>query len=445
MIRTRFSLSPTGSLHIGGFRTALYSYALAKSQNGKFILCIEDTDKKREIPQAVEMIKKDLQIFGLSWDEYYVQSERVASGIYLNAAEKLVAAGHAFYCRCQPKDAKKDGYSKILRDPCRDKNFKSGAIKLKVPDNESVSFIDYVLNKKVGWNTSEVADTTLLKSDGFPTCHLALVVDDAGMAITHVLRGHDWVPSTPIHILIYKYLGFKMPEIGHITDILDPEGKGKMSKRKGSVSIKGFLAEGYLKEALLNFVMLLGWAPKDNTEIFSLNEFVTHFGPEGLQKSNPIFNREKLLWLNSHYMQSLPTGELAKRVYQFYGHKYELSLIKQIVPLLNRHVKLLSEFEDMTKFFFEEPQAIDPDFKSSDFKKHLSSVHQTLKSLKNWDLETINGRIMAMIEKEGFKVGKFFIDLRLAITGAKIIPPINESLVILGKTETLNSIHKHIN
>ncbi len=445
MVKTRFAPSPTGSLHIGGLRTALYSYALAKSQKGKFVLRIEDTDKKREVPGAVDTIKKNLKIFGLDWDEFYIQSERVNSGIYQQAAEKLVADGHAFYCQCEAKNAKKEGFSKILRDPCRDKNLISGAVKLKVPDNETVSFIDYVLNKKIVWNSSEVADTTLLKSDGFPTYHLAVVVDDSDMGITHVFRGHDWLPSTPIHILVYKYLGLKMPEIGHLTDILDPTGKGKLSKRKGSVSVEGFLSEGFLKEAILNFIMLLGWAPKDNQEIFTLTEFVEKFGRVGLQKSNPIFNRDKLLWLNSHYIQSISKEDLAKRIYDFYDHRYGLGLIKQIVPLISTRIRLLSEFDKMAKFFIEAPKVAKTDFPTNDYLKHLSCAYDTLLKVEKWELDNINSSLMDMVAKQGFKVGKFFMDLRIAITGSKVTPPINESIVILGKSETLSRIKKLLN
>jgi len=445
MVKTRFAPSPTGSLHIGGLRTALYSYALAKSQKGKFVLRIEDTDKKREVPGAVKMIKNNLEQFSLNWDEFYVQSERVSSGIYKKAAEKLVADGHAYYCQCEAKDAKKEDFSKILRDPCRDKGFSFGAIKIKVPDGEIISYTDYVLNKKVVWNSSEVADATLLKSDGYPTYHLAVVVDDNDMGITHVLRGHDWMPSTPIHILVYKYLGLKMPEIGHLTDILDPTEKGKLSKRKGSVSVDGFLNEGFLKEAILNFIMLLGWAPKDNKEIFSLDEFIERFDRNGLQKSNPVFNRDKLLWLNSHYMQLISTDDLSERIYNFYDHKYELNLIKQIVPLIRTRIKLLSEFDDMAKFFVNAPKITKSDFPSDDYHIHLSNAYDALLKVDIWDLQNINTHLMDMITKKGFKVGKFFMDLRIALTGSKVTPPINESMTILGKRKTLSRLKNLLN
>lgn len=444
LIKTRFAPSPTGFLHIGGLRTALYSFALAKAQTGKFVLRIEDTDKKREVKGAREKIKQTLKDFNLHWDEYYVQSERVEKDIYKKAAEKLISQGHAFYCQCRPKNAKKEGYSKKLRDPCRDKNLQSGAIKLRVPDNQVISFTDYVLGKKISWNSNEVADTTLLKSDGFPTYHLAVVVDDADMNITHVLRGHDWLPSTPVHLLVYKYLGLKIPEIGHLTDILNPSGKGKLSKRKGSVSVEGFLSEGFLKEALLNFVMLLGWAPKDNKEIFSLEEFVSRFSREGLQKSNPVFNRDKLLWLNSQYLQRMDLNELSRQIYDFYKQKYDLSLITKIVPLINTRIKTLAEFEEIARFFFKAPLVSASDFKSENYKEHLKSAYSVLEEIKDWKLENINKELMKTIEENKFKVGKFFMSLRIAITGQKITPPINESLVILGKRETLQRIAKII-
>ena len=309
-IRTRFAPSPTGSMHIGNLRTALYAYCLAKNKKGKFILRIEDTDKKREKVGGVEEIKKLLKIFKIYWDEYYIQSERAETGIYKKAAKKLVDGGHAFYCQCKAKNISK-GYSKILRDPCRDKKFKEGAIKLRVPEKEKVTFIDFILNKKISWDTSTLSDTTILKSDGYPTYHLAVVVDDTDMKISHVLRGHDWLPSTPIHLLIYRYLGYKIPRIGHLTDILDPEG-GKLSKRKGSTSCSGLLSVGYLPEAILNFIMLTGWAPKDNKEIFSLDEFVKAFNLDGFQISNPIFNKEKLDWFNGYYIRSLKDIDLKK-------------------------------------------------------------------------------------------------------------------------------------
>jgi len=440
MVRSRFAPSPTGGFHIGNLRTALYSYALAKHENGEFVLRIEDTDKKREVEGGVEMIKTTLEMFGLIWDKYYVQSERQKTGIYERAAKKLVDSGHAFYCQCEAKNAKEKGYSKVLRDPCRDKKLKSGAVKLKVPDNERVGFVDFVLGKEVSWDSSSVADATLLKSDGFPTYHLAVVVDDSDMGITHALRGHDWMPSTPIHILVYKYLGYKMPNLGHLTDILDPGG-GKLSKRKGSVSVDAMLAEGYLPEAVLNFVMLLGWAPKDNREIFTLEEFVKVFDVGGLQKANPVFDRNKLDWMNGEYVRQVKSEKLKVKIYDFYKGKYGEEMIGRTVPLVKTRMKKLSDYEELAGFFFERPK-VDRKMLGNNAESHLEAAAKVIEGLEDWNLEKLNEGLMKVVGENGFKTGEFFMDLRIAITGRKFTPPINESMIILGKEETTSRIRK---
>ena len=437
MIRTRFAPSPTGDLHIGGLRTALYSYALAKHSKGKFVLRIEDTDKKREVPEGKEKIQKILKTFGLEWDEYFVQSELAKDGRYKKAAEELVNKGQAFYCDCQPKNAKEEGFSKEVRDPCRDKNLTSGAVKLKVPENQKVSFKDFVLDKVVEWDTTTVPDTTLLKSDGLPTYHLAVVVDDHEMDISHVLRGHDWMPSTPIHLLVYKFLGYTIPEIGHLTDILDPEG-GKLSKRKGSASCEGLLKDGYLPEAILNFVMLLGWAPKDDRELFTLEEFVETFDPKGFQKSNPIFNREKLDWFNGHYLRQKSDGEITKLLLEF-APKADEKLLEQITPLIKERINKLSDFDSMAGFFFEEKKA-DQKLFGPNCRQHLTSAMAKLESLSDWGKDKIDSALIGLIKAKGFKTGDFFMDLRIAIAGSKFTPPITDSIAILGKSETLKRL-----
>lgn len=430
MVRTRFAPSPTGFLHIGSLRTALYAYALAKNEDGEFILRIEDTDQKREVEGATEALQKTLKKFGLNWDEFHVQSERHKKGIYENAAKKLVNEGRAFYCDCKPKNAKVEGYSTDLRDVCRDKNLTSGAIKLKVPDNREVSYFDFVHKKEISWNTDTVYDAALLKSDGFPTYHLAVAVDDLDMKITHMLRGHDWLPSTPIHLLVFEYLGGKRPEIGHLTDILSAETGKKLSKRRDSVFAEQFLEEGYLPEAILNFVMLLGWAPKDNHELFSLEEFVKHFDVNGFQDANPRFLREKLDWFNGYYIRQKSDKELAELLEPF--AKAEMSKILKIVPLIKDRIKKLSEFEIFAGFFFKSPEVATNLF-GKDYKKHLSAAVNALE--KDMSLDSIPG-------DSGFKVGDFFMDLRIAITGSKFTPPINESIAILGKEESIKRIRK---
>ncbi len=413
MIRTRFAPSPTGNLHIGSLRTALYAYALAKHSKGKFILRIEDTDKKREVKEGKEKILEILKDFNLNWDEGpFIQSERVKSGIYKSAAEKLVKDGHAY--------------------------IDEGAIRLKIPKDEKISYHDFVLDKEITWDTNTLEDLVILKSDGFPTYHLASVVDDVDMKITNVLRGHDWLPSTPIHLLIYKYLGFTPPNIGHLTDILDPEG-GKLSKRKGSTSVEGLISEGYLKEAILNFIMLLGWAPKDNKEIFTLNEFIKAFDVKGLQKANPIFNKTKLDWFNGEWVRKLNDSDLANMIFEFFGKKYPKEQINKIVPIIKDRIKKLSEFESFAGFFFEKPK-VDSKLFGKNYQEHLKAAII--------GVEENEKDLIEVVKKHNFKTGEFFMDLRIAITGSKFTPPINESIVILGKEETLkrlkNAAHTNI-
>ena len=438
-IRTRFAPSPTGFLHIGGLRTAAYSYALAKHSGGSFLLRIEDTDQKREVAGAAEKIYETLKIFGLNWDEKpVVQSERAKAGCYIEAAEKLVKEGHAFYCDCPPRDAKHQGYSKILRDPCRDKNLKSGAIKLRVPDGQKISYRDFVLDKEVTWDTDTVADATLLKSeslDRLPTYHLAAAVDDIYTEVTHVLRGHDWHPSTPIHILVHQYLNDgKVPEIGHATDILSPNG-GKLSKRRDSVSCEEFLGNGYLPEAILNFIILLGWAPKDNRELFTLKEFVEVFDIKGFQKSNPLYKLDKLDWLNGVYLRQKSDKELINLLKEgFLPENINMDILSKIIPLVKERIVKLSDFSSFAGFFFEKKE-VDKKLLGENHKEHLIKAVEALE--KDIPLDEVP-------QKFSFKVGDFFMDLRIAIAGSKFTPPINESIEILGKEESIERLKKVI-
>ncbi len=429
-------------MHIGNLRTAFYAYVLAKHSDGDFILRIEDTDKKREVEGGVQDIKDLLTIFNVKWDESYIQSERLS--LYKSAAEKLVADGYAFYCQCDAKNAKEDGFSNELRDPCREKGLASGAIKLKVPENEWVTFKDLVIQKKVSWNTSVVGDATLLKTDGFPTYHLAVVVDDNDMGITHVLRGHDWMPSTPIHLLVYKYLNFNLPEIGHLTDIMDPEG-GKLSKRKGSTSVRGLLAEGYLPEAIFNFVILLGWAPKDNRELFTLEDFVEHFDPAGFQKGNPVFNREKLDWFNGEYIRQLSDENLKEKFNALSTDFGQLSESSQVAisVLLKDRIKKIADINEIGKFFWEKPD-VDKSLFGDKSKDHLATAVEVIEGLGDWVLDNLNNNLISIIKVKDFKTGDFFMDLRIALTGMKFTPPINDSIIILGKAETLERLKKFL-
>ncbi|MBI1871861.1 glutamate--tRNA ligase [Candidatus Collierbacteria bacterium] len=459
LVRTRFAPSPTGFLHIGGLRTAAYAYALAKHSGGKFILRIEDTDKKREVEGGKESIYKILQQFNLNWDEGpiiggphspYIQSERVKTGIYQKAAQKLLDEGHAFYCFCQIKTkeeikTERSEYKIQFRDPCHylseeevKQKLASGikpAIRLKVPDREKISYSDFVLKKTTEWKTDVVDDAMLLKSDGFPTYHLAVVVDDNEMQITHALRGHDWMPSTPIHLLIYKFLKFPLPKIGHLTDILDPAG-GKLSKRKGNVSCEQFINEGYLPEAILNFVILLGWAPKDNRELFTLDEFVTAFAENGFQKSNPLFDTNKLNWLNGQYIRQKTNEELLQLIKPFIKQPVDDFLLLKIIPLVKERISKLDQFNQFSKFFFEKPV---PPEQTIIVKEYLQLAFEILEKT-DWEKSAIESALVKEVDAKGWHRGDFFMALRLAITGQKVTPPLTESMIILGKPECLERI-----
>jgi glutamyl-tRNA synthetase len=445
MIRTRFAPSPTGFLHIGSLRTAIYSFALAKHNQGQFLLRIEDTDQKREVTGAVEGIFQTLKKFGLNWDlEPVVQSERAKEGVYIKAAEQLVSQGYAFYCQCEARNAKTEGFNQILRDPCRDKKYTSGAIKLRIPDGEKINYHDYILDKEISWNSDALADTTILKSesmDRLPTYHLAVVVDDVFMEITHALRGHDWLPSTPIHLLVYKYLGLKQPQIGHLSDIQSPNG-GKLSKRRDSVFCETFLEQGYLLEALFNFVILLGWAPKDNRELFTLDEFVKVFDPKGFQKSNPLFTYNKLDWLNGQYIRQKSDTELIQLVKPFVKNKLTDKLLTQIIPLIKDRLVKLSDINQLSDFFITPPELTPELFSDGNL------IIQQLKHVVDWikshefskpGLET---GWTDIIKSNNWKVGDYFMSLRLAVCGSRSTPPITETLLVLGQDESISRIQK---
>ena len=463
-IRTRFAPSPTGYLHIGGLRTALFEYAYAKTHGGEFILRIEDTDRKRFVPGATEKLISILRVFGIEHDEGpgvegpytpYIQSQRVKSGLYEDWAKELIAKGHAYYCFCRGiSKGKIDKLHKEkivnLRDKCRNlskdevsKRLSEGkkpAIRLRVPDTGSISYHDFILEREISWELADVDEAMLLKSDGYPTYHLAVVVDDILMDINPILRGFEWIPSTPIHLLLYKYFGKKPPKIGHFSLILDPEG-GKLSKRKGNVSCEDFLTQGFLPEAILNFVMLLGWAPKNNREMFNLPEYVKEFKNGSFQIANAVFNRDKLDWFNGEYIRKTQDSKLRNQIYNFYKGKYNKALLDKIIPLVKERIVKLSDFESLAGFFYKAPK-VDDKLLTGDWKKHLESALKAIEKVDDWKLENINESFMDLIKKEGFKTGEFFMSLRIVITGSKFTPPINESIEILGRKETIARLSK---
>lgn len=482
MVRTRFAPSPTGFLHIGGLRTALYSYALAKQRNGEFILRIEDTDKKREMVGGVENIIKMLKIFGIKFDEGptiggpyepYMQSERLT--IYQAKARELIQKGKAYYCFCSQErlekvreKLKKDGKQPKYGGKCRDLNIRESekriengekfVIRLEVPRGKKIEMKDKLLGK-VTWKSEDIDDQVLLKSDSFPTYHLAVVVDDVIMKITHITRGIEWLASVPKHILLYEAFGYKVPVMAHMPVILDPDG-GKLSKRKGAVSAEEFISQGYLPEAVLNFLMLLGWAPKDDREFFSLVEFVKEFSLDRLNKASPVFDRQKLLWFNGEYIRKISKNLFAKKVVSWFkNYCKDPELLRDVMndkdlpaklELIQERVSLLSEIPDSLRFFYKRLAVPDPktvkgvnQYKSEDFKNATRDYSKIIESYPNsskWKHEVWEVDIRDLADKYNWKHADMFMLVRLVICFSPISPPLFESMVILGKEEILTRL-----
>lgn len=471
--RTRFAPSPTGtpeSIHLGFVIRALWNYAYAKKNDGDFVLRIEDTDTKRSRKDTEVEIMKVLKKFEINWNEGpdiggpyapYRQSERLFK--YQEAAKLLVEKGYAYYDFDAPireKEEIKESYgskSELLKLKVRPearnadikeslKRIESGekyVVRVKIPENKVFEYKDWILKKKIKFFSKEVPDMILLKSDGYPTYHLAVVVDDIDMKISHVFRGQEWISSTPIHLFLYEGMGHKPPEIGHFSVILDPRTKKKFSKRDMTAlfGVNTWIERGYLPEAILNYLMLLGWAPKNNQEIFTLDEFVKAFDQDGVQKANSIFDAKKLEWLNGEYMRKLSDDKLKKKISEFYNNKYDTKILSKIIPLVKDRIKTLKEFANFANFFFEEP-LLGTKLFGKNYNKHLSAALKAINGLKDWNLERLNTALLNTVNKNNFKTGDFFMDLRIAITGSKFTPPINDSIIILGKEKSLKRIQK---
>ena len=475
-IRTRFAPSPTGtpeSIHLGFVIRALWNYAYAKKNNGQFILRIEDTDRKRSRKDTEEAILQILRKFSISWDEGpdvggphapYRQSERLEK--YQRAAHILVERGYAYYdfdAVVREKDEIKSAYQSKKKlaelkirpkarftDPKEVKErVEKGepyVVRIKIPEDRIFEYDDWILKKTVKFYGKEVSDLILLKSDGFPTYHLAVVVDDIDMQISHVFRGQEWISSTPIHLYVYEGLKQPVPTIGHFSVILDPRTNKKFSKRDLTAlfGVNTWLGKGYLPEAILNYLMLLGWAPKDNREFFTLNEFVDAFDQDGIQKANPTFDVKKLDWFNGYYIRNKNDTELAKLIVEFYKGKYVEELVRKIVSLVKERIVKLSDFDSLAGFFFETPD-VDKKLFGGNYENHLKKALDTIENLGNWNLDELNEKLLTTIKENDYKTGDFFMDLRIAITGSKLTPPINDSIIILGKEEIIERLTKVLN
>lgn len=477
MTRTRMAPSPTGEYHIGHIRTVLYNYALAKKNNGSFILRIEDTDRTRFVEGATERILDVIKDYGLSWDEGpqvggdygpYIQSERL--NLYQKYAEQLVEKGDAYYCFCSSErieEVRKIQQDRGLR-PMYDRfclenldireakqrviDGESYVVRLKVPRDETITFHDEVLGD-ISFAGEEIDDQVLLKSDGFPTYHLAVVVDDYLMKITHIMRGSDWVSSTPKHVLLYRYFGWELPQFIHLPNLKEVGAGKKLSKRYGAVSAREFLDEGYLPEALLNFLMLLGWNPGTDEEIFSVDEFVQKFDLAHLHKADLVaFDREKLLWFNGVYLRKLSVPEFANRLVAFDVElsKIERSQLEKVVLLVQERIKLLSEFRDLTYYFFEDisvpiEKVIQKGKNTQQTQEVVTEVVLCLETItpEEWRAEKLETTLRDFQHThEAWSPKELFMTLRLALTGETATPPLFDTIAVLGKDLTLKRLQQ---
>lgn len=453
MIRTRIAPSPTGEdLHIGNLYTAFFNWAYAKKNNGQFIVRIEDTDRTRFVEGAEERILKTLSMFGLTPDETPLrQSERLA--IYKKYAEELVEKGAAYNCFCtkerldelrklQIAEKKVPKYDKhCLNQNDRSLKFEAGkpyVIRLNVPENREIEFND-VIRGKITINSNNLDDQVLMKSDGYPTYHLAVVIDDHLMNISHVIRAEEWISSTPKHILLYESFGWDKPVFAHIPILRNPD-KSKLSKRKNPVWANWYIEEGYLPEAILNYISLMGWSHPEQKEIFTVEEFISVFDLKDIQAAGPVFDVTKLQWMNGEYIRAMSAKNLKFKIYNFHKGKYSEELIEKTIPLVQERIKTLKEYDEYCQFFIERPKNYEVEI--TKYKDVLQKVVTTIEDVEDWKSEAIGTALQKVATDMEMKNSEFFMMLRIAITGKKISPPLNESMEILGKEECLERIKR---
>lgn len=462
-VRTRIAPSPTGEYHVGHLRTCLYDYALAKKNKGQFIIRIEDTDQKRFVEGSVERTLKVIKDYGLNWDEGpdiggpyapYIQTERL--DIYQKYIKELLDKGLAYYCFCTQErlDSLRTAQKAAKQSPRYDqhcfhlspeeiqKNLDNKVpytIRLVVPKNETIIFDD-IIRGKIKFNTNEVDDQVLIKSNGIPTYHFAAVVDDHLMKITHVFRGEEWLTSTPKHLLLYRYFGWESPLFAHLTVLLNPDGKGKLSKRHGATSARSFIEDGYLPEAMLNFLMLLGWNPGDNQEFFTLDEFVQVFSLDHLHKKSPIFDRKKLDYFNGYYLRQKSDEQLFILFKKFLPEASD-DQIKILIPVLKERIIKLSDLTIQTKFLFEEVE-YDKELllkKGIDSKLAIDMLTKSKEIIKS-NFDNLSTKLMDLIKNNNWNIGEFFMVFRVAICGTVFTPPVVECLPALGLEKTLKKL-----
>lgn len=472
-VRVRYAPSPTGEPHIGNIRTALFNWLFARKNGGQFVVRVEDTDQERLVPGAVEAILEGLKWLDIDYDEGpgvdgpygpYHQSQRLP--LYQEAADALVRKGYAYHCFCTVERLEQmrvdqaarsttvgyDGKCRSLTDEERgDLQAEGGpsVIRFAVPDS-GTTVVDDLIHGRVEWQNDLLDDFVILKSDGFPTYHLAVVVDDHLMKISHVLRAEEWLPSTPRHLLLYQALEFSPPEFGHLPMILGPD-RDKLSKRHGATSILEYREMGYLPEALVNFMVLLGWSLDDKTEVMSRGTLVDNFGLERVSRSGAIFDQEKLAWMNGVYIRDLPPVELADRIAPFleadlaknipdFQPPVDRDYLLEIVPLIQQRVKLLSELWGRAAFFFQDQVDYEPEvtliqkgMDQESARLALNNALDSLGSIPSFEPGPLEELLRDTGEGLGLSPRQFFGTLRVALTGLNATPPLFETMEVLGR------------
>jgi glutamyl-tRNA synthetase len=467
-VRVRFAPSPTGALHIGSVRTTLYNYFLARQDpDGKLILRIEDTDQERLVPGAIDSIYDGLHWFGIRWDEGpreggpyapYVQSERLP--LYQARAQELADKGAAYFCFCTPERleqmrAAQRARGEITRYDRHCRNIPPAeaaerakterhVIRLKVPEEGTIAIDDLVYGH-VEWPLSAIEDQILLKSDGFPTYQLAVVIDDHEMRIDPIIRGEEWLPSTPKHLLVYRAFGWPVPPHAHVPNVLGPDGK-KLSKRHGATQVEEFIREGYLPEALVNFLALIGWSPGTEEEIFSMDDLVQRFRIDQVHKAGGKWDRDRLNYFNGLWIRRLSDEELVRRLEPFLPAEWDRALVRQVVPLIKERMATLAEAKEQIAFLFTDRIEHDPSLlvpkrrEAHETVTALSRVTVALRYLEPFTAERIEQAIAAVAADTGWSVRDLTIAIRAAVTGRRVGPPLYESIALLGKELTIERL-----
>ena len=474
-VRVRYAPSPTGDPHVGNIRTALFDWLFARHTGGDFILRIEDTDAARATDGALKSIMESLRWLGLDWDEGpdvggaygpYVQSERLE--LYREKAKDLVDRGYAYYCCCSSERLKEmrqeqarrkqpPGYDRL----CRDKGYGYSedpppVVRFKMPLEGETEFHD-IIRGDVTFSNATVDDFVILKSDGYPTYHLASIVDDHLMEISHVLRAEEWLPSAPRHVHLYNALGFEKPHFAHLPIILGPD-RSKLSKRHGDVSVLQYRDMGYLPEAMFNFLALLGWSLDDHTEIISRDDLVQHFSIDRIVKSGAIFNLEKLTWMNGMYIRNLSEGDLVSRIVQTLDDSLSADVprpisedyVGEITPLVQERLKTMTDVPALMDFFFIEEldyptdDLIQKGMDREDTTLALESALERVSGLESWSTESLEGELRPLAEELSVKTGQLFGAIRVAVTGRKAAPPLFETMAVLGRDKSLYRLRKSV-